>query len=152
MPEPLFRSRVFDDIPSPDYADMAIAPIPAGATLDPEQWALAVFDVRSMPLWLRGAMGARQALAPLIGVRRAGRDIFDVHSVRGEEALLKADEPHLDFRVGVGVDAERRLVRVVTAVRLKGWRGRVYFAPVRLAHPLVVESMLRRASRRLAAA
>ncbi|GAA1686876.1 hypothetical protein GCM10009792_03410 [Microcella alkalica] len=69
----------------------------------------------------------------------------------GDEALLSIEDRHLGFRVGVGVDARARLVRVVTAVRLKGWRGRVYFAPVRLAHPLVVDAMLARACRRLAA-
>jgi hypothetical protein len=41
-------------------------------------------------------------------------------------------------------------VRVTTAVRLKGRRGRLYFAPVQLAHPVVVMSMLRSTRRRLA--
>lgn len=40
-----------------------------------------------------------------------------------------------------------RLVRVTTTVRLHGWRGRLYFAPVRLVHPIVVGAMIRGANR-----
>ena len=58
-----------------------------------------------------------------------------------EVALVGFDDRHLDFRAAVGVDAPARLVRVTTTVRLHGWRGRVYFAPVRLLHPVVVRSM-----------
>jgi hypothetical protein len=72
--------------------------------------------------------------------------------VDGDEALLSFDDKHLDFRAGVGVNSETRLVRVVTAVRLKGWRGRLYFTPVRLAHPIVMHSMLRRSQKLLAQA
>lgn len=59
---------------------------------------------------------------------------------------------HLDFRCGVGVDLDARLVRVTTAVRLKNRRGRLYFAPVRLVHPIVVMAMLRKTRRRLTGA
>lgn len=70
--------------------------------------------------------------------------------MHGEEALIVADERHLDFRVAVGVDSRANLLRVTTVVRLHGWRGKVYFAPVRLLHGPVVQAMLRRAIRRLA--
>ncbi|UYN83394.1 MAG: DUF2867 domain-containing protein [Microcella sp.] len=150
--QPVFRSLVFVDLPAPDYADMSIIALPPGAPIDPALWARTVFSARSMPLWVRAAFALRELMAPLIGVPRGSRDVFDVRAVHGEEALLSIDDRHLDFRVGVGVDPESRLVRVVTAVRLKGWRGRVYFWPVRLGHPLVVDAMLERARRRLAAA
>jgi uncharacterized protein DUF2867 len=48
------------------------------------------------------------------------------------------------------VSAEPHLVHVTTAVTLKGWRGRVYFAPVRLLHDAVTRSMMTAAARRLA--
>lgn len=149
MPQPAFRSIAFDDLPAPDYADMSIGVLPQGATTDPEAWARSLFSVRTMPLWIKAAMGVRQLLAPLIGVPRAPRDVFHVRRVEGSEALLAFDDRHLDFRVGVGVDEKTRLVRVVTAVRLKGWRGRLYFAPVRVGHPLVVHSMLKRSQKLL---
>ena len=96
------------------------------------------------------AFVVRQALAPLIGVPRGDRaTAFAVRRVVGEEALIVTPDRHLDFACAVGVDTERRLVRVVTGVRLHGWRGRVYFAPVSVAHPIVVASMLRRTAARL---
>lgn len=58
----------------------------------------------------------------------------------------------LDFRCGVGVDLDARLVRVTTVVRLKNRRGRLYFAPIRLVHPIMVMAMLHKTRRRLAGA
>lgn len=148
--QPAFWSLALRDIPQPDYLDMLAVSLPAGAHDDARRWAEELFAVASMPAWVRLAMGVRQALVPLLGLRPAPRDIFLVRDVLGDEALIAADDAHLDFRCGVGVDRDARLVRVTTAVRLKGARGRLYFAPVRLVHPIVVMSMLRRTRRRLA--
>ena len=150
--EPVFRSHVFTDMPEPDYADMSIVVLPSGAPIDPALWARTVFSARSMPLWVLLAFGVRELVAPFIGVPRGSRKVFDVRTVRGEEALLSVDDRHLDFRVAVGVDTHARLVRVITAVRLKGWRGRVYFWPVRRGHPLGGDARVSRARRRRAAA
>ncbi|GAA3219023.1 DUF2867 domain-containing protein [Oerskovia jenensis] len=147
--KPHFSSLAFEDVPQPDHADVVVVPLPARATTDPATWARAIFDVRSTPLWVRVALGLRQVLVPLIGVRPADRDVFDVSRVEGEEALIVADDTHLDFRCAVGVDGAARLVRVTTVVRLHGWRGRAYFVPVRLAHGPVLRAMLRGAARRL---
>ncbi|MFN8076022.1 MAG: DUF2867 domain-containing protein [Kineosporiaceae bacterium] len=147
---PALRSLAFADIPRPDHADVAIAAIPADAPTDPRLWAETIFGLGSMPPLVRGLLTLRQALVPLLGLRPSPRDTFAVREVVGEEALIAADEPHLDFRVGVGVDAQARLVRVTTAVRLKGLRGRLYFAPVRPAHALITQAMLRSAVRQLA--
>jgi hypothetical protein len=49
------------------------------------------------------------------------------------------------------VAAEPGLVHVTTAVMLKGWRGRLYFMPVRLLHDAVSRSMMATAARRLGA-
>lgn len=120
------------------------------APTDPVVWARAIFSARSTPLWVKAAVGVRQLLVPLLGVRPTRRGVFDVDRVVGEEALIAHDDVHLDFRAAVGVDAEARLVRVTTAVRFHGWRGRLYFVPVRPLHGAVVRAMLRRAVRRLA--
>lgn len=149
MPIPGFWSMAFDDIAQPDFADVSIAVLPQGAPTDPDVWAECIFSIRTMPRWIVLALGVRQLLVPLIGVSRAPRDTFAVRHVKNDEALLSFDDRHLDFRVGVGVDSATRLIRVVTVVRLKGWRGRVYFAPVRLVHPVVVRAMLKRALREL---
>ncbi|MEU5863161.1 DUF2867 domain-containing protein [Nonomuraea sp. NPDC047529] len=151
MRTPVYWSSALEDIPAPDYADMIVGVLPPRATDDPRDWAKTIFSIRSMPRWITAAMGLRQAIVPLIGIPRAPRDVFRVGRVEGDEALIAADDRHLDFRCGVGVDREARLVRVTTTVRLKGWRGRLYFWPVRLVHPIVVRAMLRSAQRRLGA-
>ncbi|MFC8192960.1 DUF2867 domain-containing protein [Cellulomonas sp. NPDC057328] len=143
-------SLALRDVPAPDFADAAIVPLPAGAPTDPAIWADAVFSLAAMPRWVLAALAVRQALVPLLRIPAAPRDTFAVDRVVGQEALIAHDDVHLDFRCGVAVDPEARLVRVTTAVRLHGWRGRLYLAVVQPVHPLVVTAMLRRAARRLA--
>lgn len=149
MPRPAFWSLALDDVPRPDFVDVVAAPLPTGATDDPRVWAETVFSGDASPRWIRVAFAVRQLLVPLIGVPRGGRDIFAVSRVEDGEALISVDDRHLDFRAAVAIDTETRLVRVTTVVRLKGWRGRVYFAPVSVVHPVVVQSMLRRGCARL---
>jgi len=147
---PAFRSLALDEVPRPDHLDVIGVPLPEGASTDPALWTRTIFSIESTPIWVRLAFGLRQLLVPLIGVRPGDPDTaFAVTRVVGEEALVEASDRHLDFAAGVGVDAERGLVRLTTAVRLHGWRGRLYFAPVALVHPAVVRSMMRRAARRL---
>ena len=151
MPEtlPRFASLAFDDIPRPDHADVAVVPLPPRATTDPAEWARVIFDRGSIPVWVKALFVARQALVPVLGIPQGERGVFGVRKVVGEEALIAADDVHLDWRTGVGVDAAAGLVRLTTAVRLHGRRGRLYFAPVRLLHPPIVRAMLTRAAHRL---
>ncbi len=148
--KPVFRSTAFDDIPQPDFADVVVVAIPDTAYPiidDPEWWAEQVFSLRSMPRWIVMLLGLRQLLVRLIGVKRAPSSVFDVRSVVGEEALIAADDIHLDFRAGVAVDVGQRLLRVTTVVRFYGWRGRVYFIPVGLLHDPITRAMAKRAVR-----
>jgi hypothetical protein len=146
---PSFDSLALRDIPVPDHADVMIVPLPARATTDPRVWAETVFSPVSMPRWVRGLFAVRQALVGLIGIDKGSSDVFAVAEVSGQEALIVADERHLDFRAAVAVDLMTRTVRVTTTVRLHGWRGRVYFAPVSLVHGAVTTALLRGAARRL---
>ncbi|WP_310164816.1 DUF2867 domain-containing protein [Arthrobacter sp. BE255] len=146
---PVFRSLALESIPVPDYADVIVLPVPRGASAEPRVWAEELFSLESMPGWVAALMGLRQAVVGLMGISRAPAGVFAVAAVSGEEALISADDTHMDFRCGVAYDAGARLLRVTTAVRLKGWRGRLYFAPVRLLHPLVVHAMMARTIRRL---
>ncbi len=147
---PCFDSLALRDIPAPDHADVVLVPLPAGAPTDPVVWAETIFSPAAAPAWVKAMFGLRQALVGLIGVRRGGSGIFAVRETVGPEALIAADDRHLDFRAGVAVDGALRMVRVTTTVRLHGWRGRLYFAPVRLLHEPVTMAMLRRAARHLA--
>jgi hypothetical protein len=148
--EPAFRSAAFDDIPEPDFADVVVVSIPATPhpiVEDPAWWANAIFSLRSTPRWIVLLLGLRQVLVRLIGVKRAPSSVFDIDAVVGEEALIAADDRHLDFRAGVGIDVEQRLLRVTTVVRFHGWRGRLYFIPVGLLHDPITRAMARRAVR-----
>jgi len=145
---PCFRSLALGKIPEPDYADVCLATLPEGAGPDPREWAERVFSIESMPRWVAGALRLRQALVPLIGIPKAPQNTFTVSEQSGEEALIFVRDRHLDFAVAVGVDPVTRLIRVTTAVELKGWRGKLYFGVVRPVHPLVVDSMLRKATRK----
>ncbi len=149
MDAPAFRSLALRDIPVPDFADVTVVPVPANAPDDPALWAREIFDVRSAPKPVLALIALRQALVAAIGVGRAPPTVFEVREVAGEEALVGADDRHLDFRAAIGIDPVARLVRVTTTVRLHGWRGRVYFAPVRVLHPPVVSAKTRSAVRRL---
>jgi hypothetical protein len=102
---------------------VSIDVLPERASTDPAVWARDLVSVRSMPRSIVLAMGARQLLVPRLGIPPASKNAFRVRRVEHNEALLGLDDAHLDFRVGVGVDAEHRLVRMVTTMRLKGWRA-----------------------------
>ena len=150
MPEPPW-SLALRDIPTPDYADAIIAPLPAGTPADPTVWARRLFSLHAMPRWVVGALAVRQVLVPLLGIPRADHDVFAIREQQEDEVLLGADDRHLDFRCAVAVDAAARLLRVTTTVRLHGWRGQAYFLPVRVLHPLVLRAMIRSAGQSLAA-
>ncbi len=147
---PQFRSLALDEIPQPDFADVQIVSVPSGASSNPRFWAEQIFDVHRMPAWVTGLMAVRQAVVGLVGIPQGDESAFTVDCVVGEEALINTDDRHLQFCCGVAIDSERSLLRVTTVVRLKGWRGRLYFAPVSLAHGPVVRSMVKAAVRRSA--
>ena len=148
---PVFISAAWRDVPRPDFIDVAVAVLPPDAPVEPTLWASEIFSVAAAPLPVKVLMSLRQVAAPVLGIPRGSQSVFQVQEVVGDEALIVEDDVHLDFRVGVGVDAHSGLVRVTTVVRLKGWRGRLYFVPVRLLHSVVVHALLRAACRRLAA-
>lgn len=139
-------SIAFDDIPEPDFADAAIVSIPGTSEIgDAASWARQIFSVDSAPTWVRLLLALLQALVGLIGIDKGDSSVFDVDRVVNDEALIAADDTHLDFRAAVSLDRSRRLVQVTTVVRLHGWRGRLYWMPVSILHGPVVRSMMKRA-------
>ena len=150
MPEAPW-SLALRDIPTPDYADAIIVPLPPGTPAEPDVWARKLFSLRTMPRWVVAALAARQLLVPFLGIPRAADDVFAIREQDEDEVLLAEDNRHLDFRCAVAVDRTARLVRVTTTVRLHGLRGRAYFLPVRVLHPLVVRAMIKSAGQSLAA-
>lgn len=145
-------SLAFADIPNPDFADAVIVAIPPSDIVipdDPSWWARRVFSLRSAPRWVIGLLALRQALVRFIGVNKSSSSVFDIDRVEGGEALIAENDSHLDFRAAVHVDPDRRLLQITTAVRLHGWRGKIYWLPVSLLHAPVTRSMAKRAVRDL---
>lgn len=145
---PSFTSLALTGEPPPDWADVVLTALPVGSSGDARHWAEQVFSMEHGPWPVLALLALRQRLVALIGVERARPDVFDVSAVQGQEALIVANEAHLSFRCAVGVDHQAGLLRVTTAVWLRGWRGRLYFAPVSLVHDPVTRAMMRGAVRR----
>lgn len=145
MRQPAFWSLALADISDPDYTQVWIDVLPAHATADPAAWARNLFSRASLPRWLAGVIVVGSIL------RRDGRrcDAFSVRRVEGEEALVSVDARRVDVRVGVGVDEERALVRVVTAMRFKGRGARWWSLPVRLSLAMLMRGMIARVRREL---
>ena len=147
----VLRSAALADIPDPDYADVCVVAVPPDRRThipqDPAELARLIFDPASAPGMIKALFWLRQRAVALIGLAPSGPDVFAVGEVVAGEAIIATDEPHLDFRAGIA--AADGLIVVTTVVRLHGWRGRLYFAPVRLLHPLVTRGMIAGAIRRM---
>lgn len=130
-----------------DVADAYRVVVPAGVSEDPLPWVQATFA--DVPGWVRRLLELRNRLVPLLGIEPGDRSAFAILDRTDHEALLGTDAGHLDFRASVLVQPRRATtaVTVSTVVTVHGLRGRLYMAVVRLAHPLVMKAMLRRAAR-----
>jgi len=118
------------------------------ASPDSAGWARAIFAVGSVPPWIKALFGVREVVARLLRIPPGQASIFAVREVRDGEAIIDTDDRHLRFVAGVRADD--RLLHVTTAVELKGWRGQLYFLPVRFLHDQVTRSMMVAAVRRSA--
>ncbi|MBW0115484.1 DUF2867 domain-containing protein [Pseudonocardia abyssalis] len=132
-------------LPRVDFSDAHAVLARPGMPTDPQVWADALFH--DPPSWVVGAMGLREALVGTVGIARSGESTFGTLARTDDEVLLGSDEGHLDFRASVLREPDR--VVVSTVVQVHNARGRAYFAPVRLVHPMIVRAMLTRAAHRL---
>lgn len=150
-PRPAFVSRALDGVPEPDFADVQLVAMRGATGISAQEWVRAIFDPRSLPVWVKALFGLRAVLVPFIGLNqsreRAGSP-FEVRDVVDGEALVAHDESHLLFRLGVAVDDEAGLLRATTVVVHHNWRGRLYFVPVGVLHGPVLRSMMIRAVNR----
>jgi hypothetical protein len=142
-------SVAYQVIPRPDWASTTTITIPGDTALDAAAWARAIFDVRSVPAWVKALFGLREAVVKVLGIPPGRPEMLAVREVRAGEALIDTDDKHLHFAAGVRADGQ--LLHVTTAVALKGWRGRLYFLPVRILHDQITRTMMQAAARRAAA-
>lgn len=139
-------SVAYDVLPRPDWASTTTIAVPDAAARDAEGWARAIFDVSAVPVWAKALFGVREIVARALRIPPGNPDMLAVSEVRAGEALIDTDDRHLHFVAGVRAD--HGLLHVTTAVRLKGWRGRIYFLPVRFLHDPITRSMMQSAARR----
>jgi hypothetical protein len=141
-------SAAYELMPTPDWAmTTSIAVVDAQAH-SAEEWARAIFDVRALPAWVKALGAARAVAAKALQLPPANPGMLAVDRLVNGEAVIDTDDRHLRFVAGVRT--EPGLVHLTTAVTLKGWRGKLYFAPVRLLHDPVTRSMMTAAARRFA--
>ena len=146
MRQPAFWSLALAEISDPDYTHVALGVLPAHATADPAAWARALLSRDALPRWIAGIL-VLQTLVPRSRGGSALCERFRLGRVEGDEALITLDGRRIDVRVGVGVDEDRVLVRVETAVRIKG--ARAWSWPLRSVLPLLVRRMIDRSRRDL---
>jgi Protein of unknown function (DUF2867) len=139
-------SSAYQLMPRPDWAATTTVAVTDGSARDAQGWAGAVFAVGSMPLWVRALFGVREVVARLLRIPPGRPGLFAVREVRDGEALIDTDDRHLRFVAGV--QADDHLLHVTTVVQLKGWRGQLYFLPVRFLHDQITRSMMTAAARR----
>jgi hypothetical protein len=148
MRQPVFWSLALAEITDPDYTHVAVDVLPAHATADPAAWARNLFSLSSLPRVVSWTLRARLLLNARLG-RPPWCAAFQVDHVAGDEALVAMNGRLLDLRVGVGVDEEAALVRVITAVRFKGAHVQRWSWPLRAALPFVMRGMIDRSRRTL---
>jgi hypothetical protein len=139
-------SAAYELMPQPDWAATTTVAVTDGSAQDSEEWAGAIFSMGATPGWIKALFGAREVVARLLRIPPGQASTFAVREVRGGEAIIDTDDRHLRFVAGVRADD--RLLHVTTAVELKGWRGQLYFLPVRFLHDQVTRSMMAAAVRR----
>jgi hypothetical protein len=134
---------------NPTLADAFAAPLPAGASVDPQLWTEAIFR-RPPPvvIWL---LRLRNALVAPLGIERGDESAFATVAQTPHEVLLGTDASHLNFRASVLVQdlAAGPVVTVSTLAAAHSRMGRWYLSLVGLVHPWVVRAMMKNAIRRV---
>lgn len=148
------------------YADAFEARFDSAAELGVEDAFRSFFGTAPRPVVL--LLRVRNALVRRLGLKAPGPEgldaaslpiapgvafgLFKVYAVAPAEILAGEDDRHLDFRVVVRLEGKAgsgyRLT-VATVVDFKNRFGRLYFAPVRIFHKLIVPAMLRAMARSL---
>lgn len=123
----------------------------------------------SIPRWARFLMKTRDILVKPFGIKtgivpeqnEVNKDInydigdraifFTVIEKSSFEIIMAEDDKHLYFRTSVFVEnaKEAHIVRIylVTLVQFHNKAGRIYFAPVKPIHKLLIKSLLKKFGR-----
>lgn len=168
---PLPESSLFHaSLPRFDYIDIYGCEFESRADLKVADAFRAFF--LSAPGWVHFLMRLRDRIVSVVGLKTSGKldetaldrfelapgnslGVFRIFAVAENEVITGEDDRHLDFRVSARLERlpgrTRYRLTVATGVRLKNLMGRLYFAPVKIFHRLIVKAMLPTMARRLAA-
>ena len=153
--EQLSRGSYFHDAWSINAAEPA---------LDPLGQFLRV--AKTTPAWIDAAMRLRNSIVSVLGLKNLGDlsglnlskrasdykpgervGIFTLISASETEVLLGDSDKHLDVVVSVhqqqSNNPARAVVTVTTVVKVHNWLGRLYMVPVRPAHRVIAQAMVR---------
>ena len=93
QPEPArpgLTSHAFDGVPVPDFADVQVVALRGATGIPADVWVHAIFDRRSVPVWVRALFVLRAAVVPLLGLRQSrerAAEPFRVREVLDGEAV-----------------------------------------------------------------
>jgi len=131
----------------------------------PDVDAFARMFVKNPPGWIRGLMGARDAVVGIFGLKKSSDapastvrervalggflGMFRVTERNDHEIVAGEDDRHLDFRVSFLYERDESGCHgtISTVVRFNNGFGRAYFFPVAPVHRLIVPAMLDRTAR-----
>lgn len=142
-------SAAFDIVPAPDWAATTTVSIPADSSVDPGEWAQAVFDARNAPGFVKVLFVLREITAKILHIPPSTSSKMTFDRVVGNEAVIDRDEKHLHFVGTVRPDPAAGLLHIVTAVKFKGLVGRIYFGPVSILHDPITRSMMKAAAKHI---
>ncbi len=146
-----------------NLADAYAVRLPIGTSTDPELLARFIFAQQSP--WISRLMRVRDALVAGFGLKtsvqlmkaddlaKAHRiGLFKIYSTSAHEIILGEDDEHLDFRLSLLYQVRPSVVSaphliLSTVVHCHNRLGRAYIFIIAPFHRLIVQSMLRRASR-----
>ena len=71
---------------------------------------------------------------------------WKVHEMSPSEVIVGLDRSYIDLRISLFIEGvgEQFTVTATTVARYNNWRGRLYFAPVRFGHQIVLADTMRR--------
>ena len=146
-----------------NLADAYAIPLPEGTITNPELLARFIFAHQSP--WISGLMRVRDAIVAGFGLKTSGQlmkadglgkanriGLFKIYRTNTNEIILGEDDKHLDFRLSLlyqvrsSATSSPHLI-LSTVVHCHNRLGRTYIFIIAPFHRLIVQSILRRASR-----
>jgi hypothetical protein len=140
FPVGLAERTHMDRVDASDCWTTALLP---GDSRSPLAWAHAIFDMQ-IPL-VEVLMKVRDFVVRPFGVAvsssSTSQTMFPILSTAADEVILGEDDKHLSFVVAVTIGTSQ--VSITTLVTVHNTFGKLYWAVVRLFHPLLVRATIR---------